>query len=382
MVRSSCDLAYYDSLVSTRRDAWGRGRLSDDVISRPHALADIPRNFRRFGRPRAEFREFLKKQRLDVALIQTGMTYWYPGLVEVIEDLREYQAGATIVLGGPYASICTDHALGLGADLVVAGNNLSPLWDLLGVEPDGGLPFWYSPLGSVGVMKLSEGCPFSCTYCSVPQVYPGFSLRPISQCLSELAQLVSLGAHNIVFYDDALLFQAENLLVPFLEDACIRFPAVSFHTPNALNARFITAGLANLMVRAGFKSFYLGLESGDPGWQRDTGGKISRAEYADAVANLRHAGAPRVTSYILIGHPRMDSQELEDTVRFAHGLGTTVSLSEFSPIPGTPDGDACGAWTDLNEPLNHNKTAFTIRRLGSDVLNGWKSLARRLNESL
>ena len=43
----------------------------------------------------------------------------------------------------------------------------------------------------------------------------------------------------------------------------------SFHTPNALNARFITRHLAEQMVAGGFQHFYLGFESGDSGWQPD-----------------------------------------------------------------------------------------------------------------
>ena len=42
-------------------------------------------------------------------------------------------------------------------------------------------------------------------------------------------------------------------------------------------------------------------------------------------------------------------------MKFVHGLGIRVMLSEFSPIPNTPDGDACGEWIDLSEPLWHFK---------------------------
>jgi radical SAM superfamily enzyme YgiQ (UPF0313 family) len=381
-IRSSCDLTFYNSLLSTPRDEWGRGRFQDEVVPRPLPLSDIPRNFRRFGRPRSQFQEFLKEYRFDAALIQTGMTYWYPGVAEAIEDLRRFQPAALIVLGGPYATLCPEHALSLGADVVVQGNRLSSLWRILGVEPDDGLPFCENAGDHLGVMKISEGCPFRCTYCSVPLVYPDFSLRSLESCTQELELLIGKGARNIVFYDDALLFQAQRLLTPLLQEACRRMPPVFFHTPNALNARFLGPELAELMVRAGFKNFFLGLESGDPDWQRGTGGKISRDEYSAAAQNLRRAGASNITSYILIGHPRMDVRELEDTIRFAHKLGTRVSLSEFSPIPGTPDGNECGNWTDLKEPLNHNKTVFTTRRLGSESLNRWKALAQELNEAM
>ena len=54
-------------------------------------------------------------------------------------------------------------------------------------------------------------------------------------------------------------------------------------------------------------------------------------------------------------------------------------LSEFAPIPATPDGEACRAHCDLDEPLNHNKTAFTLRFLGEDRVNRLKELCRQVN---
>ena len=57
------------------------------------------------------------------------------------------------------------------------------------------------------------------------------------------------------------------------------------------------------MVRAGFKTFFLGFESSDYQWQRKTGGKVYSEEFGAAVRVLREAGAPSITAYIIIGHP-------------------------------------------------------------------------------
>jgi radical SAM superfamily enzyme YgiQ (UPF0313 family) len=135
------------------------------------------------------------------------------------------------------------------------------------------------------------------------------------------------------------------------------------------------------MVRAGFKTFFLGFESSAYMWQRKTGGKVYSGEFADAVQALREAGAEHMTAYIIIGHPESEEQDLEASIRFAAGQGARVMLSEFAPIPGTPDGESCRSSTELDEPLNHNKTAFTWRRLGTERVDRLKSLARELNSS-
>jgi hypothetical protein len=367
-----------------RADAWGRGEFYSEVVHKPPVFSRLPRRYRRFGLPRTEFRNFLASaQPFDYVFVQTVMTYWYPGVREVIEDLRAFMPRAEIILGGIYATVCNAHARALGADLVVDGLNLEPLWRCLGIEPDQqGLPLWnlYPRLGN-GVLKLADGCPFRCTYCSVPYVYPRFAARPLEQCLREYDLLVQRGVQDIAFYDDALLFQKERIIVPFLEEVQRRQAPARFHTPNALNARFVTPKLARLMVASGFTSIYLGFESHAYDWQKKTGGKVYSHELARAVECFVDAGMSRnhIHAYLIVGHPGGGGQELEESMNFANRLGIRIMLSEFAPIPGTPDGELCRDVTELDEPLCHNKTAFTVRALGDFETQRLKTLARELN---
>ncbi len=368
-------------------DRWGRGRFLRERIDKPACLKRIPRYFRRFGLPRDCFSEFSAGQGpFDFVLIQTVMTYWYPGVEETIEDVRRAWPDAKIVLGGNYVTLCGDHAARLGVDLLVAGMDLEPLWQLLQIKPDPGQPaLWeaYDRLDT-GVLKLAQGCPFNCTYCSVPKVYGKFMPRSLERSLAELDLLISHGATNIAFYDDALLYDVEHVLIPFLAAALQCGAPVNFHTPNALNARFITAELAELMVRAGFRTFYLGFESSSRQWQQSTGAKVYSEELARAVGHLVGSGADpaNITAYQIVGHPNSEIQELETSMQFVHSLGIRGMLADFSPIPGTPDGEACRRWVDLDEPLMHNKAAFPVVLLGFDETNRLKDLQRQLNRSL
>ena len=392
-IGNACRFTFFDFLTTAKKDVWGRGRFPEKIVARPEVLRDIPRRFRRFGRPRAEFQTLLRSKNFAAVLIQTGMTYWYPGVREVIEDVRTLQPGAKIVLGGVYATLCSEHARKLGADLVIHGANLEPLQQLLDVEPDQTVrrnSIFIPPVTSdVGVLKLSDGCPFHCTYCAAPMMWNGFAPRNLGECLEDFHRLVASGAKDIAFYDDALLHRAGEVLLPFLDLTQAMTTTMSgennsvrFHTPNALNARFMTSELARRMVKAGFASFFMGLESGAASWQAATGGKVRREEFAAAVESLRTAGAQAIFAYIIAGHPDSETQELEEALRFAHRCGVRVILSEFSPLPGTPDGMKCAPWADLAEPLSHNKTAFALRRLGPDYLNRIKELTRVLNSEL
>jgi radical SAM superfamily enzyme YgiQ (UPF0313 family) len=269
---------------------------------------------------------------------------------------------------------------------VVTGCNLEALWTLLGVEPQPDQPPLWESYGTIpaGVLKLAEGCPFRCTYCSVPNTAPNYKPHSLQESWQAFRFLLDLGTRNIVFYDDALLFKPDECLKPFLNQVSVNDCKVSFHTPNALNARFLSRELATLMVQTGFKHFYLGFESSAHDWQRKTGGKVSNQELETAVDHLNAAGSDRsrITAYLIVGHPENDQQELEASMALAHRLGIRIMLSEFSPIPGTPDGEKCRNWVDLDEPLFHNKTAFTQLLLGSERLQALKDKCKQLNAAL
>ena len=370
-----------------RSDAFGRGEFYSQPLPKPDIFSTVPRRFNRFGLPRAAFQKFIAEEGpFEFALIQTVMTYWYPGVQEVIADLREFSPQTRLVLGGVYAEICPAHARGLGADLVVDSLNLDPLWRFLNLTPNQNeLPLWeHYPRLAAGVLKLADGCPFKCTYCSVPQRYPAFHARPMERSLAEYDALLKRGVENVVFYDDALLYQPDRILIPFLREVLKRDRRVMFHTPNALNARFISPELAELMVEAGFKVIFLGFESNAYEWQKKTGGKVYSDELARAVENLVTAGADinHIHAYLIVAHPQSDQQNVAASMQFANSLGIRLMLSEFSPIPGTPDGEMCRKWVDLDEPLYHNKTAFPILSLGATEVNRLKNLCRELNQSL
>ncbi len=396
-------------------DQWGRGRFYCEQVPNPPALSHIPRYFRRFGLPRSMFEDFLTQEGpFDFVLIQTMMTYWYQGVREVIEDIRKAWPQSKIILGGNYVTLCGSHAKKLGADFLLQGTNLQPLWQYLNITGDLKQPtLWelYDKL-NVGVLKLTDGCPFNCTYCSVPKVYGKFKARPLDRSLAELELLTKRNVENVAFYDDALLFEVGKILIPFLEEVLKRGIKMNLHTPNGLHARFITRelarrprckaspsgdspqqllakqeqgqGLARLMVQTGFKTFYLGFESASLRWQKRTSPKVFSDKLARAVEHLTTAGAEpkNIIAYQILGHPYTDIVELEDSMRFVNSLGIRGMLADFSPIPGTPDGEYCRKWVDMDEPLFHNKTAFPIILLGFDEVNRLKDLQRELNRNL
>ena len=396
-MRSKADMVLFDYMDrghpsipernTERTDRWSRGPYPSVKIEKPDVFRNIPRYYKRFGVGREYFQRFIaEKGPFDFVLVQTSMTYWYQGVGEVVEDVRKFSPGAAIVAGGVYATLCPGHVESLGVDLVIQGEDLEPLWQMLGIEPDAYQPpLWeaYDKPGA-GVMKLTKGCPFACTYCASDKVAGRFDVREIDRCIEDLRFLCGRGVTDIAFYDDALLYKPADVLVPFVEYVIEKNIKVNFHTPNALHARFVTRPIAELMVSAGFKTFYLGFESSSETFHEATGAKVVSEELRCAVENLADAGADKrnITAYEMLGHPQSDLQGLEESMRFVNSLGISVMLSDFSPIPGTVDGKLCEKWVNLAEPLCHNKSAFPIVSLGEDKVNYYKHLCKQLNANV
>lgn len=83
-----------------RRRDFGRGHFYKENVPKPEALRDIPRQYRRYGIPPQALREMMAVfPRPDLVLMTSSMTYWYSGLAETVQFLRQNIPGVPIYLG-------------------------------------------------------------------------------------------------------------------------------------------------------------------------------------------------------------------------------------------------------------------------------------------
>jgi radical SAM superfamily enzyme YgiQ (UPF0313 family) len=377
----------------------GSGKFLKTVVEKPDLLATIPRRYGRYGLPLDQFDAALAAVPApDVVMVASGMTYWYPGVVQAIHRIRRRFGSVPVAVGGIYATLCPEHAQRhSGADLVVSGPGVVAALRLAdsvtghdsGSERYADPKSWPSPAHELvwrayAGITTSWGCPYQCTYCASRCLQPIFVQRAPSTVLEEMAGCVERGIQDLAFYDDALLMDAGCHFEPILQGIVARGWQIRLHTPNGLHAREITAELAVLMRQADLTTVRLALETVEPTRQKSTGAKISTDAFAQAVNHLQAAGfgARELGAYILAGLPGQPLSETEATVRFVHGLGVQAKLALFSPIPGTPDGDrALPAGAD---PHLHNNTAYPYL-LGTDYvrdLQRIKQLAKTGNAVL
>jgi radical SAM superfamily enzyme YgiQ (UPF0313 family) len=310
----------------------------------------------------------------DLVLISCGMTYWYPGAVAAARLLRRIWPDTPLALGGVYPTLCPDHAdKTVPADRILTGpaeeaGNWSRIWDLLGCEappapePEAGalLPRLY-PHADFSVLLGSRGCPFSCAYCSSGLLYPGFRQGSWKSLLEQVRREQAKGVRDFAFYDDALLVQPENWLIPFLRGLKENGRPIRLHTPNGLHARHLRPDVCRLLFQAGLTTVRLGLETSQ--FQSRPDRKLTRREWDSGVDNLLRAGFPpeNVGAYILFGLPGQEEEEIRRAVAFAKSYGIRPHLAHYSPIPGTeifPRAERASPYPLQEDPLYQNRAIW------------------------
>ena len=380
-------LYFYDFLdrnkMNTKSDIYGRGKFIYKKVKKPEVFRSIRRYYKRYGLDNTEFINLVKKINPDYVLISTGMTYWYPGVREVIEIVKKYSNSSKIILGGIYATLLKEHALNLGADYVIEGSDLKKLFDILSIEPNfNSIPRWdfYERL-SYGVIRLTRGCIYNCSYCASRIFYKNFEREDFENVIKCMEYFYKNGIRDIVFYDDALLINFWDNLYVFLKYVEERFGKFfRFHTPNALHARYINEEIAKILVDMNFESIYLGFENVRDEWRSITGEKVKRDEMEFAIKCLKESGAKNVTVYIMLGHPLQRIEDVYNSIDYISGLNVNISLAEYSPVPKTKDFKLAMriANLDENEPLYQNKTAYPIFLWGEEEVNRIKLYRKRV----
>ncbi len=395
------ELPAYASRKLPRSNTFGRGKFYQVPAEKPEAVASVDRPYFRYGLPRElVIKRLAEKEKPDLVLAGTTMTYWYPGYFQTRELLKEAFPGVPVILGGLYPQLCPDHARDQSkADAIAVRGGWEELADLLAGRgfPRPGQPGTeilpaYDLLRnrSALAVRTGLGCPHSCSYCAAALLEPELRRRePPAVATEIIGYRERYGTTDIAFYDNALLYDSPRHLDRILALLIRDGGGWRFHTPNGLHARFLTRRTAELMKEAGFVQPRLSLESAGEDHQKRTGGKVANRDLIRALEHLAEAGYRRgdVIVYLMIGLPGQIPEEAKRDIRFVHSLGAAVSLAAFSPIPGTPDYLALvkkGVIPGDLDPLWQNNTIFSSRQgvFTLEVIRGLRGLAGDLNREL
>jgi hypothetical protein len=129
----------------------------------------------------------------DIIYVTSLFTYAWEPVHQVIRFYSNRYSEATVIVGGIYASLCSDHLeQAFGSRLEIHQGLVPEIEELL---PDYSLiPEW-----KASILFSSRGCIRRCPFCSVPQLEPEFEAK------KSIKHLIYPGHKKVILWDNNIL---------------------------------------------------------------------------------------------------------------------------------------------------------------------------------
>jgi radical SAM superfamily enzyme YgiQ (UPF0313 family) len=290
------------------------------------------------------------------AVFISAMHVQRESLQQVIDLAKVH--GKTVVVGGPYASICPDH---LGkADHIFIGEAETNFAEFACDLERGRARRIYSvnerpalassPIPDFRVVDLkhysampvqySRGCPFNCEFCDIIEIYGRIPrTKSNQQMLLELDELVSIGWDETVFIvDDNFIGNKKNVrqLLPELAEWSRKhdYP-FSFTTEASVNLADDDE-LLQLMREAGFSRVFIGIETPvEESLKLSQKGQNTRRDLLDSIRKIQSYGLEVMAGFI-VGFDNDPEDIFERQISFIRESAIPCSIvSLLSAIPET-----------------------------------------------
>jgi radical SAM superfamily enzyme YgiQ (UPF0313 family) len=301
--------------------------------------------------------------------------------------------GKTVVAGGPHVTYCQSEALTY-FDAIVTGeaesawpellldlglgqlkqvytggpcdmNNLpTPRYDLL---PD---KFFIKK-----VIQATRGCPFSCSFCTVPSLNPGFRLRPVEDVIRD----ASYDKFSYWWQRKIVWFWDDNLTIkrPYIRQLLQEMiPLKKWWLTQASMDIAKDPELLDLMKASGCIGVFLGIESFGVDSLADANKRQNKiANYSAAVKEIRKRGIAVMAGFIA-GFDHDDEESIINMADQLMEIGIDVPfLSIMTPFRGTPIYTTLNKEGRILEERNWNfyngyNVAFVPKKITEEQLLG------------
>ncbi len=183
----------------------------------------------------------------------------------------------------------------------------------------------------ITTMVTSRGCPFQCTFCF--QQGTRWRHRSVASMVEEIADCVSLGIRNILFFDETFTVNRRRVL-----DLCAELRKRSYPVKWSCRSRVDTIDeeMMEAMLRAGCTRISFGVESADDTVLRRLNKRISLEQVHRIFSAARKKGITTLADF-MIGCPGEGRKETSETIELAVRLDPDyVQFTLLTLFPATP----------------------------------------------
>ncbi|MGB7566731.1 MAG: B12-binding domain-containing radical SAM protein [Chitinivibrionales bacterium] len=382
------DVYFFDCLQrpkTARNKQYNVGDIDHRVLSKPSLYKPVKRKYKLYGQSQESLEQYLSTiPNPDTICFGSGMTYWYPGLLETIQVVSERFPKVPCVIGGISAKLipqilrsCLPNTFIFEGSIFdqnsLKNSNIPLIHDLETARWDKSLLPALQCLTHAhhGPVIASLGCPLSCTYCASRMLQKDFIPRNGMIIAQEIKYLQSrFKVKDFAFYDDALLYQPRRHFIPLMKLFQHHRISARFHTPNGMHIKWLSSDLLSVMLQSGFSTLRFGFESGDSRYRSDTNEKVSKKELEEKIALVLKNGFTdrNVGVYIMAGLVNQSPEDVQREMQFVAMQGVKVKPVFLSPIPRTQLFEHyADQYPQLRtEPLFQNDSFFVAQLPGWD----------------
>jgi radical SAM superfamily enzyme YgiQ (UPF0313 family) len=215
-----------------------------------------------------------------------------------------------------------------------------PAWHLFDLEP------YFRTGDGYGVDRgrsmpvvASRGCPYRCTFCSAPQMWPGaYRARKPSAVVDEIEHdLASHRADDIHFMDLSAVLK-RSWVLEFCAEIERRGLRFTWQIPTGTRSEALTPDVLRAMARTGCRNIAYSPESGSERTLRAVRKKVSMPALVRSMIAAKDCGM-FVKGNFVIGFPREERADILRTValvlRLAWAGVDDAGVYVFSPYPGS-----------------------------------------------
>lgn len=262
--------------------------------------------------------------------------------------------GKTVVAGGPHVTYWPEEALRY-CDAVITGEAESAWPELLADAEHNTLKSIYhgQPVSVEGlpiprydllpdsffikkVIQATRGCPFTCSFCTVPSLNPGFRVRPVA----EIIQNIQYDNFKHWWQRKVVWFWDDNLTAkrPYIKELLrAMIPLKRWWLTQASMDIARDEELLVLMKQSGCIGVFFGIETFGEQSLKDAHKQQNKVRYyKDCIAALHKHGIAVMAGFIA-GFDGDTPESIEDMAHRLYEIGVDVPfLSVLTPFKGTP----------------------------------------------
>jgi radical SAM superfamily enzyme YgiQ (UPF0313 family) len=184
----------------------------------------------------------------------------------------------------------------------------------------------------------TRGCPYACTFCSVPLV-AGKPVRRRSNDLvmAEVERVRGrFGIRELSVVDDSFA-QHRPVVVDFCEGLRRNGFGLKWNCYNGLRLRSLDPDLMRLMWDSGCHGISVGIESGSDRMLKHIKKHLTKQDIVEKVTMIRRT-VPRmkILGFFILGQPGELPADVEETIQLSRDLPLDLArFSLYTPHPGT-----------------------------------------------